>query len=98
MYERISELSIHYGGPDLDDVQTETGLLETLALLCIPNKSPFPPLQKIWKYLVNPTLIEAPTEQSIIWLAGSSLVGTLVSRLSPFDVHLSLPMKILPTK
>lgn len=79
----------------MDDVQTETGLLETLSLLCIPNKSPFPPLQKIWKYLVNPTLLEAPTEQSNIWLAGSSLVGTLVSRLSPFDVHLSASQALI---
>jgi hypothetical protein len=95
MYERISELSIHYSGPDLDDAETEKGLLETLSVLSTLNKTAFPPLQQIWNDLVAPIAIELPTEQSNLWLAGSSLVGTLVNRLSPFDVHLSASQALI---
>lgn len=96
MQERIRELSIRYGdGLDIDAVQAETGLLETLSVLSIPNETPFPPLQQIWNDLVEPTAKEHRTDNSNIWLVGSLLVGTLVNRLSPFDVHLSASQALI---
>jgi hypothetical protein len=66
----------------------ETGLLETLSAVASMKQAPRMPPDAIWAFLHHTAHVSDQDEFDDDWSRGLTLIGRLVQRLSPFDIHL----------